>query len=53
MQSDIWYELELRELVGGSTAEDLIRDAEAAQLSVEESVEELDVEDPDGEKPGA
>ena len=53
MQSDIWYELELRELVGGSTAEDLIRDVEAAQLSVEESVEELDVEDPDGAKPGA
>ena len=54
MQSDIWYDLELRELVGGSTAEDLIRDAEAAQLSVEESdVEECDVEDPDGTKPGA
>lgn len=49
MQSDIWYDLELRELVGGSTAEDLIRDAEAAQLSVDES----DVEDPDDPKPGA
>jgi hypothetical protein len=53
MQADIWYDLELRELVGGSTAEDLIRDAEAAQPSADDSKEELDVENPDRLRPGA
>jgi hypothetical protein len=49
MQTSIWYDLELMELVGGSAAEELIRDAEAAQLSVDES----ETEDADGKKPGA
>lgn len=63
MQTDLWYDLELRELVGGSTAEDLIRDAEAAQFSVDESDggetdgersdgDKSDGEDPDSKEPG-
>jgi len=49
MQTNIWCDLELMELVGGSAAEDLIRDAEAAQLTVDES----ETEDPDDKNPGA
>ncbi|HEY7648049.1 MAG TPA: hypothetical protein VID04_03510 [Methylomirabilota bacterium] len=49
MQTNIWYDLELMELVGGSTAEDLIREAEAAQPTVDES----ENEDADDKKPGA
>ena len=49
MQTDLWYDLELRNLVGGSTAEELIREAEAAQFSVDDA----DSDESDGEEPGA
>jgi len=49
MQTNIWYELELIELVGGSPVEDLIRDAEAAQPTLDES----ETEDSDDKRPGA
>jgi hypothetical protein len=48
MHTNLWYDLELMGLAGGSAVEELIRDAEAAQFSAEESTpNEADGDQPD------
>ena len=40
MHTDLWYDLELMDLAGGNAVEELIRDAQAAQFSADESDDE-------------